>query len=140
MFFALYTQVDQRELVEHGSGFFEIVILAVVLFLVALPFCALWAFFRRRPMKTAADNAAGFMLVGVKVATVVLAILPLCAIAVLLPFAILNIVGMAIFGKDYYWPFIGPCLVIFFALIGFGYWRVYRSNRPGEKKQEKSAI
>lgn len=81
---------------EHGSGLFEILILAVVLFVAALPVCALWAVLRRRLLKTAVDRAGNFTARAVMVIVTILVVLPLLAIVILVPFGILNMIGVGV--------------------------------------------
>ena len=140
MMLAYFTQVDQRELVEHGSGFFDILILAAVIFVASLPFCALWALLRRRSLKTAVGSAGSFTTRSVMLIVTVLAVLPLLAVIILVPFCILNMIGAAVFGRECYWPLIAPGMVVVFILGGAVIWPGIRSERQRKKHHEQKPV
>jgi hypothetical protein len=135
MLLAWFTQLDQRELVEHGSGLVEVILIAALLFVVALPVVVLRALLHRRPLKGAMDGAGHF---AAKASIALFVGLPLCAIVLAVPFGLLNLIGTVAFGRQFYWPLIVPGLAVVYGLgAAFAVWVIRAEKRRDETRLQK---
>jgi hypothetical protein len=138
MMTAYFTNLDFREMQETDGGLIWLVALVVLLFVLAVPCCVIWSLLRQRLVKGSVDMAGEFTVRAFQIILMILVALPLCLVVVLVPFAVLNMIGSAIFDQEFYWPFLAPGLFITLAVPGIFLVRMVRSDRREEQSSRNA--
>ena len=113
----------------------EFILLALLFFVVALPVFFVRAFIRRRGVKSAVEGAADF---APKAAIAMFVGLPFCVIVLGVPFGILNMIGIAVFGQQFYWPLIVPGLIAVYAIgASIIFWSIRSERRRVSAQRHK---
>lgn len=112
---------DWRE----GTGLLELLTICIALFLLLLPVCVIRGLFKKRPINASLDEAWKYASAG----AIGFIITAVCLVFIIgIPFGILNMIGIAITGKQCAWQLILPGMALCYVLLGIGLWKAIKSN------------